>query len=47
MEPLPVFGVIAARAGSDAEERRGGARRGSGAGRVFAAVEANTSEPQP
>ena len=47
MAPLPVFAKTAARAGSDAEAGRGAARWGSGAGRVFAAMEVNTSEPRP
>ena len=40
MEPLPVFGVTAARTGSDDEAR------GGGTGRIFAAMDANNSEPQ-
>ena len=47
MEPSQVFGVTAVRAGPDDEAGRNAARRGSGAGRVFAATEASTSEPIP
>jgi len=47
MAPSPGFGVTAARTGSDAEAGRSAARWGSGAGRVVAAMEASTSEPQP
>ena len=46
MEPSPAFGVTAARAASDAEAQRSAGRWGSGTGRVFAAMEANDSEPQ-
>ena len=46
MEPLPVFGVTAARIGSDDEARRNATRWGGGAGRAFAAMDMNNSEPQ-
>ena len=46
MEPLPVFGVTAARTGSDDGVRSNAARWGGGAGRAFAAMDMNNSEPQ-
>ena len=46
MEPLPVFGVTAARTGSDDGVRSNAVRWGGGAGRAFAAMDMNNSEPQ-
>ena len=47
MEPSPVFAGTAPRTGEDDEAGRNAVRWGSGTARVFAAMEANTSEPQP
>ena len=44
MEPLPVFGVTAARTGSDDGVRSNAARWSGGAGRAFAAMDMNNSD---
>ena len=44
MEPLPVFGVTAARTGSDDGVRSNAVRWGGGAGRAFAAMDMNKAQ---